>query len=191
MFKTQDPYAVENYFGIKGINYLKLNSYEKKGRLVRKHKCYAVIKDKTGKERIIFACLLPNLSMRLIISPNDDTNIEEDNSYADEIVGYLNIQLEKCWRVLPQLIDRREMQYLYVRKFERFTCSLLLCGNDDSALAPRHEMPMRKQLHNMKKSNFDLKQFDKVRNIFPRQDLHNMATPREYNCIGCNCYKPR
>lgn len=178
--KTQS--SSTKYVGISGIEHLSFEKYEQEGKLLEKGLSYAVIKNK--ETQIVIGCFLPNMSLSLIISPNDDTDVGQDNEYADEVVGYMNKQLEVCWRVFPRLfkyvIDR-----IFVRKFKTTTCYLLLNGFHDVAQLEWHYVPMAKQLQNLKKCNFDSSFYEQVRKSFPPLNRKELAVTLSYDEYDC------
>ena len=161
---TQHP---EDYKGIKGIECLNLSQYEDEDRLLEKGKCHAVLKTAEDKKQVLISCLLPCMSLRLLITPNEDTDIDEDDTYADEAVGFINKQLKACWQAFARLVNKDSLDHLIVRKFRNVTCSVLLSGFDDRELAADHDAQMKEQLGALKKHNFNASQFGSVRLSFP------------------------
>ena len=161
----------ELYSGVKGIEYLKLEKYEKEGRLLNKGDIYATFKSESGKIQVLCTCMIPFLSIRLIITANeDDTPIEADNGYADMVVGYVTSQLDACWKALPRLFERSELYRTYIRRFETHTVTLCLGGMEDVGIDDRHLQPSEKQLKSLKTCNFDPSFHDLQIARFPRLD---------------------
>ena len=85
----------------------------------------------------------------------DDIPVEADNEYADKVVGYLVDQIDACWRVLPQILNRSHLDRMYIRKFERYTATLHLGGIRDVGLSNFHKQPMRDELLRLNQLNFN------------------------------------
>ena len=164
VFKTQ--VYEENYVGIRGIEYLNLRRYENEGRLLKKGPSYAIIKKKNGIAKVVVGCYLPRMSLRLVISPNDNTDIGQDDEYADEAVGYMNKQLEVCWKVFPRLLMYNCSYRMYVRKFKNMMCYLSLIGLPETYDYSRHCVPMKEQLNRLKMYNFNDSLLKEIRASF-------------------------
>ena len=173
-----------NYIGIRGLEHLSLNKYEDEGRLLEKGPSYAIIKKKDGRTKVVMGCYLPCMSIRLVISPNDDSDIGQDNEYADEAVGYMNQQLEVCWRVFPKLLNS-DIDHMLVRKFKNVTCYLLLTGLQKHSGYYGHFVPMKIQLENLKICNFNDSFFLGLRAVFPLCNRRKLSTPRKYKKFVC------
>lgn len=144
------------YARVKGTDHLDLSEYRQKGSLLDQGKSHATLKTKEGKIQVVYCCQLPFLSMRLVIMANeDDIPVEASNVCADKAVGYLAAQLAACWPILPNIINRYHLHHLFVRKFESHTASLLLGGYENSACPEYHKRPMKNELKNLIKCNFD------------------------------------
>ena len=178
VFKTQ--VYEENYVGIRGIEYLNLRRYENEGRLLKKGPSYAIIKKKNGIAKVVVGCYLPCMSLRLVISPNDNTDIGQDDEYADEAVGYMNKQLEVCWSAFPKLLSTKNVNHMYVRKFKNVTCYLLLRGFYGSDIR-NHCAPMEEQLRNLKRCNFNESLLNEIREVFPLCDLNFISNSKDNN----------
>lgn len=165
-----NPTFYKDVQGIEGLNFSK---HEVEGRLIDKGECYAIFKTAEGKTQICFCCLLPHMSLRLLIGTNDGCDIEEDNKYADEAVGFMNIQLTACWMIFAQLVNKDSIDHLLVRKFESVTCYLLLTGMHEFDLPLDCENLMKEQLGNLRKHNFNPSHFDRIRNTFPGLKRNN------------------
>ena len=173
-----------NYIGIRGLEHLRLNKYEDEGRLLEKGPSYAIIKKKDGRTKVVMGCYLPCMSIRLVISPNDDSDIGQDNEYADEAVGYMNQQLEVCWRVFPKLLNS-DIDHMLVRKFKNVTCYLLLTGFHECGICNHHYIPMKEQLRNLNACNFNASLTYVVRPIFPFFNYATLDTPKGYDDYDC------
>ena len=85
----------------------------------------------------------------------DDIPVEADNEYADKVVGYLVDQIDACWKVLPEILNRSHLGRMYIRKFERYTATLHLGGIHDVGLGNFHKQPMRDELLRLNQLNFN------------------------------------
>ena len=159
-----NPKIYKDVQGIEGLNF---DKHEVEGRLLEKGESHAVFETTQGKTQVLFCCLFPRISLRLLISPNEDNDVEEDNNYADEAVGYMTNQLTACWKAFASLINKDSIDHLLVRKFKNVTCYLLLSGVHDIELLPYYETPMKEQLGKLKKQNFNSSHFYRIRNSFP------------------------
>lgn len=176
----------EVYIGIKGIECLNLSQYEDEGRVLEKGKCHAVLKTAEDKMQVLFSCLLPCMSIRLLISPNEDIDIDEDDAYADEAVGFINKQLKACWNAFARLVNKDFLDHILVRKFRNVTCSVLLSGLDDRKLTADQDAPMKEHLGSLKEHNFSASHFRSIRMRFPI--LHrNSLDSQEYG--GCTVFE--
>ena len=184
-FMVKSQAIKRKYIGILGIKCLKLNKYEDEGRILKQGPSYAIIKKKDGRTKVVMGCYLPCMSIRLVISPNDDSDIGQDNEYADEAVGYMNQQLEVCWRVFPRLINKAQIDIMYVRKFKNVTCYLLLTGVHECGICDRHYIPMKEQLGSLKPCNFNDSLLNGIRAVFPLFDLVKLITPKKYLEFDC------
>ena len=173
----------EKYKGIKGIEYLLLGE-QYCDEVLKTEKCYAVIK-KATKRQIVMGCLLPYVSLRLVISQNEENDIQQDDEYADKVVGDVAVQLEACWRGFQSLLSRGILEHIFIRKFQTMTCSLMISGFQDSEAYQNHRTPMKEQIKNMKMCNFEVSLFKAVRQSFPSCDRSNMTTPRGYKDTQC------
>lgn len=185
IFSTQS--SDDYYEGIPGIQHLCFDNFRKESRLLSEGKCHVVIKTAEGKTQVAIGCMLACMSVRLVISPKDDEGIEADNEYADEAIGYMNRQLEVCWRVFPRLINRVLIEHILIRNFHNVTCSLLLIGNHDIGLCDYHFAPMKDQLGSLKKCNFEKSCFDQIRRSFPPLDRENLRVEFLYLEYGRCC----
>ena len=172
LFTTQSP--TDYYQGIKGIEHLRFDNFKNEGRLLSEGPRHVIIKTTEGKTQVVIGCMLSCMSVTLVISPNDDADFEVDNEYADEAVGYINKQLEVCWRVFPRLINKDSIEHLMIRKFHNVTCSLMLSGYHDVGLCKYHYAPMKEQLRSLKSCNFKKYLFNKIRRSFPPLDRENL-----------------
>ena len=177
----------EKYIGIKGIECLDLEYYEGQNRLLESREC-TVFKTAEGKIQVCFCCLMPCVTIRLLLSPNEDTDIEEDNSYADEAVGFIIKQLEACWKVFPRLLNKINLESLLVRKFKNVTCSLLLSGSRHNAPLMHHFVVSKEQIQNIKASNLNEYHADRIRRSFPKLKFDKMYIDNrfklDHGCCG-------
>lgn len=175
--KTQDPSYQDEFASVKGIDYLDLEQYAKQGRkVIRTSKCCAILETEKESKQVLFACYIPNLTIRLLISPNDNAELKEDNKYADKALGNMITQLKTCWRVLPNVLNYRHTKHLYVRKFERFTCFLYLKGYsvDDKY---GHKKPMKKRLYRLRQYNVN-ESSDVIRGLLDTFPIINHKTAK-------------
>ena len=174
----------QKYAGIRGLEHVELVKYEDEGRLMNKGSSCAAIKKKNGSTKVVVGCCLPCMSLRLVISPNDDSDIGQDDEYADEAVGYMNKQLEVCWKVFARLINKGSMHHMLVRKFQNVTCYLVLTGFHDVSIG-HHFAPMKTQLRSLKECNFNVSLFGDLRKIFPPLQHNMLSTQYEYDDYKC------
>ena len=172
--------------GVKGTEHMELEKYEAEGRLESKDKAFAIVKSETGFTQVVFCCLLPNSSIRLVIS-KESIDIEVDNEAADEIVECLNIQLNACWVILPELLNKYCLKKVYVRKFENVTCVLVISGVVDYETYDygNHQIPMKTQLMNMMKCNFDDSHIKPLLKNIPPLSIQNLKMPKAYTNSKC------
>ena len=172
--------------GAKGTEHLKLEKYEAEGRLKCKDKVFAVLKTETGFTQVVFCCFLLNTSIRLVIS-NETIDIETDNKAADEIVECINIQLNACWRIFPQLLNKNHVSKIFVRKFENVTCVLAIYGviDYDNFGPSKHQTPMKTQLMNMSQCNFDYSHYATLRKNLPSLSLKDLKISTEFLSSKC------
>ena len=169
----------------RGINHLDLSKYKEK--LVTKTQKFVVLKSNENKLRVVICCLLPNLSIRLVITDNAETKVNADDEYADKVVEYLNIQFQSCWKVISRLIDKSTIDKIFVRKFENCTARLLLSGYDSMPSESFHKVPMEKHLKAMKKCNFDLHDYEQLRKEFLSVKFSCFASQtKDWKCL-CSC----
>ena len=174
-FILETQRSPQNYKDVKGIEIVCLDEYKQQGRLLNLGKGHAIIKMEEEKTQAIFSCLLPSMSFRLIISPNDDSDLGQDNEYADEAVGNMNQQLEACWRVFSRLVGHDHVDRMFVRKFQNTMCYLLITGFNIGGVRANHVTPMKAQLARLKKCNFNVSYFDVVRSTFPLLCRNNLS----------------
>ena len=168
---------------IKGAEYLNLSKYKK--NLVTKSQNFIVIKSNEDKLWVIFCCLLPNLSIRLVITENAETVVKADDEYADKVVGYLNTQFQACWTVTAQLMNSTSLDHIFVRRFKNYTARLLLSGCTKDSLDNFHKVPMKSELKMLKRCNFDDNQYDQLRNEFPKVSVLELL--KNDQSMKCSC----
>ena len=144
------------YYGIRGTEVLNLANYDEEGRVIARGKSQLVLKTKEGKIQVLCCCQIPCLTIRLAVMANeDDIPVEADNEYADKVVGYLVDQIDACWKVLPEILNRSHLGRMYIRKFERYTATLHLGGIREVGLNDIHKQPMRDELLRLNQLNFN------------------------------------
>ena len=176
------PICDDAYVGVRGTEIINLLKYEKEGCIISKGKSFAILKSE-GHIQAIFCCLLPNMSIRLMLS-DEEIDFEIDNAAADEAVECLNKQLEACWKILPKLLGPTIFR-VFVRKFENVSCSLVLCGNNDYYEEQLHCEPMKEQLGKMKEYNFDSTLVRQRRNKLPSLVLSNLKISDRSKTAKC------
>ena len=179
-FILETQRSPQNYKDVKGIEIVCFDEHKQQGRLLNLGKGHAIIKMEEGETQAIFSCLLPSMSFRLIISPNDDSDLGQDNEYADEAVGNMNQQLEACWKVFSRLVGHDHVDRVFVRKFRNTMCYLLITGFCVAGVRPGHFTPTKAQLARLKKCNFNVSYFDDVRRTFPLLDRNKLNKLRFY-----------
>ena len=177
----------KDVYKAKGIEHLKFKKYEDEGRLLSKGESYATLKTESGKIQVLVSCQIPCLSIKLMITANeDDIPVEADNEYADNAVRYLTAQTDACWKVLPQLFDRMDLIRTFIRQFETHTVTLCLSGIED-VTEDRHLTPMKEQIRNLKQCNFDPSLHDVQVAKFPRLDFSSYIVSWDlYSDCFCN-----
>ena len=58
--------------------------------------------------------------MRLVIT-EEQINIATNKAVVDDVVECLNNQLEACWLVLSRLLNKKIVDFMFIRKFEKVT----------------------------------------------------------------------
>lgn len=174
------------YFGIRGTEILNLTNYEEEGRILARGKSQLVLKTREGKIQVVCCCQIPCLTIRLVVMANeDDIPVEADSEYADKVVGYLADQIDACWKVLPQLLNRNNLFHMYVRKFERYTATLQLGGQEDSGINDSHKQPMKDQLSSLNKLNFNSEHMREQWNKLPHINKYIYKAKLGYDNTSC------
>ena len=190
VFITRTQLHKDVYYGIKGTEHVNLKKFEDGGRLLSKGESYATLKTESGSIQVLCSCQIPCLSIRLIITANeDDIPVEADNEYADAAVGFLTAQIDVCWKILPQLFNRMDLIRIFIRKFETHTVSLCIGGVEDVGIDFGHKMPMKEQIRNLKHCNFDPSLHDMQLAKFPRLDYAKCKVLDEYCDDDCICFQ--
>lgn len=176
------------YPHVNGTSHLNLTEYKEDARLLSLSKSYATLKTETDKIQVVFCCQITNLSMRLVVmASEDDIPVEADNEYADTAVGYLITQINSCWKSLPTLLNNDIIHHLFVRKFESCTVSLLLAGTENRVIK-KHKMPMKNEILQLKKCNFEDQCFREQRGKFPTIIYQVRKVDYGYfNDLSCCC----
>lgn len=174
----------EEFQGAKGIEHLNLSKFENEGRLLIKDLTFAVVQTRKGHNQVIFFCLLPNVSIRLVIT-EEQINVETDDADADDAVECLNRQLKACWLVLSRSLNKEFVDFMFIRKFERVTCFLVLCGGVEHDDKNNHCEPVREQLLSLQKCNFKEIYYNALRNKVPPLILDKLKV--RPNIFRCKC----
>ena len=178
MFKTHsDP---SNFQGVKGIEHLNLRSV-KDGAISSKsvgHIGYTKSSSEdclSGRFGLVICTLLPNLSVMLLLRDDDSfEDVDANNEYADQVVHLFNEQMIMCWRDMKEQLPRAQ-RFMYVRKFERVTCSLLLVPGGWNKTSATHCRPFLKDIRTLKTCNFDPVHLSKIQKYFPGHVPNNLA----------------
>lgn len=182
LFRSQS--LGEKYHGIKGIKYLRLDT-KYCDNVLKKEKYYAIVKKGT-KRQVVMGCLMPYTALKLLITENDEiNNIQQDDEYADTVIGHVTNQLETCWRAFQSLLGNRYLYRIFIRRFQTVTCSLMISGFQDNGVYNQHHTPMKEEIKNMKQCNFDVSLFGPIQRSFPPCERSNMETPKKYTDTKC------
>ena len=164
----------EKFQGIMGTEHIKLDHLYTKNCVVSRSRSFVVYKEgperhakgKKEKINVLLSSFLPEMSINLIIKPNGKKLVDPDNDKADAVVEYLYEQMQVCWRVTSQLLNKKNIQFLYVRKFEKVTCLLLIAGYREHDGMPHFRL-MERELGSLEARNFDSMHEPEIRNYFP------------------------
>lgn len=181
---VQAMFTLTYVYDVKGSEILKSDTT----KIIKKKEKGFVVFSEREKTKVILICSIPQFLIRLAITERDDTPIEADNKYADNVVELLNKQLQACWKVTPQLF-KSSVRYIYVRNFENYTVTLFMNSYDQSAFENFHVIKNHKEISELKHLNFDESHFKRLEYSLLAVNLNELyPTPKqEQERANCRC----